>query len=207
MSNHHPLLPELAATSSTVERIAATLEVEQPAPGELEAIVHSTGLYSLYADVFVPDTGQQGDVTAFTKHIGLWVQNCRTLEGLLRAMPVERDGDENVQTDIIDAFDDWFAEACRFAGMSNMNPATLDEQQRLFDEFHEQESMRNLTDLVGVEYAQLLSDAAEESTTEQFVLALDQLREILETTKNPQDGITVDEVTLILSTLKGVSEV
>jgi hypothetical protein len=203
MSNHHPLLPELAATSSTVERIAATLEAEHPAPGELEAIVHSTGLYSMYADVFVADTGQQGDVTAFTKHIGLWVQNCRTIEALLRAASVERDGDKNVQADIIAAFDVWFAEACQFAGMSNTNPATVDEQQRLFDEFHEQESMRNLTDLVGVEYAQLLSDAAEDSTTEQFVLALDQLREILETTKNPQEGITVEEIQRLLATLRG----
>ena len=205
MSDNHLFLPELAATSSTVERIAATLALENPNTGEqLAEIIHRTGLYALYADVFVPETSEPGSVSAFTAHINAWVTDCQTLEGTLRSAPAEQDADEAVQLDTIDLLNRWFVEACQFAGMSNTNPATEDEQQLLFIEFHEQESMRTLAELVGEAQAKLLWEAAEESTTEQFMHCLDLLRQILDRPEalEPSEIITLAEVTLLLSVLR-----
>ncbi len=202
MSDNHPLLGELAATSATVEVIAATLALEKPNAGQLAEIIHRTGLYSLYADVFVPETSEPASVAGFTAHIDMWVTSCQTLERTLRTAPVEQDSDEGVQFDIIDLLDRWFVEACQFAGMSNTTPATLEEQQALFDEFHANEAMRTLTELFGAANASILQEAAEKATTEQFMAALDQLREILELSST-QGELTIPELGQVLATLQG----
>ena len=201
MSDNHPLLAELAATGATVERIAATLAVENPNTGEqLVEIIHRTGLYSLYADVFVPETSEPASVAGFTAHIDMWATSCQTLERTLRSAPVEQDSNEGVQLDTIDLLDRWFVETCQFAGMSNLTPATVDEQEALFDEFHANEAMRTLTELVGAENTDILQEAVEQSTTEQFMAALDQLREILDASSSGE--LTTEELGRVLATLK-----
>ena len=204
MSNNHPLLAELAATTATVEVIAATLALENPNTGQLAEIIHRTGLYALYADVFVSDTPEPASVAGFTAHIDMWVTDCQTLEGTLRSAPAEQDSDLGVQLDTMALLNRWFVEACQFAGMSNTTPATVDEQQRLFDEFHANEAMRTLAELVGEAQAKLLQEAAEESTPAQFMECLDLLRQILDRPEalRPSEIITLAEVTLLLTVLR-----